>query len=101
MAARKQIVRDIRERIETADRTFLLPRTSYRDLERKWDGRDRVGTGGNAQRSGAGWVSARDKLHGRVVGRQPVVEMAPPVIMIRWLTDECGTLPRVASKRVR
>src|SRR3954466_8027786 len=54
----------------------------------------------NAQRSGAGWVSARDRLHGRVVGRRSVVEMAPEIIAIRWLTDEGGAQPRVASKRV-
>jgi hypothetical protein len=35
----------------------------------------------NAQRSDAGWVTARDKLHGRVVDRQPVVEMAPPSVL--------------------
>ena len=32
----------------------------------------------NAQRSAAGWVTARDRLHGRVVDRRPIVEMAPP-----------------------
>src|SRR5438128_4973381 len=31
----------------------------------------------NAQRSAAGWVTARDRLHGRVVDRRSVVEMAP------------------------
>jgi hypothetical protein len=35
----------------------------------------------NAQRSDAGWVTARDRLHGRVVDRRPVVEMAPPYIL--------------------
>src|SRR3954466_12532545 len=55
----------------------------------------------NAQRSGAGWVSSRDKLHGRVVRRPSVVEMALPVITIRWSTDERGAQTRVASKRVR
>jgi hypothetical protein len=35
----------------------------------------------NAQRSGAGWVTPRDKLHGRVVDRRPVVEMAPPYML--------------------
>ena len=43
----------------------------------------------------------RDKLHGRVVGRRWVVEMALPVIAIRWSTDEHGAQPRLASKRVR
>jgi hypothetical protein len=32
----------------------------------------------NAQRSAAGWVTTRDRLHGRVVDRRSVVEMAPP-----------------------
>src|SRR5512144_2164776 len=59
------------------------------------------GASGNAQRSGAGWVSARDKLHGRVVERRWVVEMARTVIVIRRSTDECGAQPRVASERVR
>jgi len=36
---------------------------------------------GNAQRSAAGWVTARDRLHGRVVDRRWVVEMAPPYIL--------------------
>jgi hypothetical protein len=56
---------------------------------------------GNAPRSEAGWVSARDKLHGRAVERRRVVEMALPVIVIRWSTDERGAQPRLASKRVR
>src|SRR5512140_120613 len=56
---------------------------------------------GNASRSEVGWVSLRDKLHGRVVERRRVVEMAPPIIVIRWSTDEQRTLPRLASKRVR
>ena len=55
----------------------------------------------NAPRSEAGWVSARDKLHGRVVERRRVVEMALTVIVIRWSTDERGAQPRLASKRVR
>jgi len=59
------------------------------------------GASDNAQRSGAGWVSARDKLHGRVVERRWVVEMARTVIVIRRCTDECGAQPRVASARVR
>ncbi len=46
---------------------------------------------GNAQRSGAGWAEARDKLHGRVVGRRPVVEMARPVIAIRWSTGRASS----------
>jgi len=33
------------------------------------------------QRSDAGWVTARDKLHGRVVDRRRVVEMSPPYIL--------------------
>src|SRR5262245_40671391 len=33
-------------------------------------------TNANAKRSVAGWVTSRDRLHGRVVLRQPVVEMA-------------------------
>jgi len=33
----------------------------------------------NAQRSDAGWVTSRDRLHGRVVARRWVVEMAPSV----------------------
>jgi len=40
-------------------------------------------------------------LHGRVVGRRSVVEMARTVIVIRWSTDERGPQTRVASKRVR
>jgi len=36
---------------------------------------------GNAQRSDAVWVTARDKLHGRAVDRRRVVEMAPPYIL--------------------
>jgi hypothetical protein len=40
-------------------------------------------------------------LHGRVVGRRPVVEMARPVIVIRRLTDDRGAQTRVASKRAR
>src|SRR3954469_3751855 len=64
-------------------------------------GRDEVGPSGNAPRSEAGWVSVRDKLHGRVVEHRWVVEMAPPIIMIRRLTDEHGAQPRLASKRVR
>src|SRR5512140_657247 len=59
------------------------------------------GTSDNAPRSEAGWVSPRDKLHGRVVERRRVVEMALPIIVIRRLTDERGAQPRVASKRVR
>jgi hypothetical protein len=38
----------------------------------------------NAKRSGAGWVSRGDRLHGRVVERRWVVEMARKVIAIRW-----------------
>ena len=34
---------------------------------------------GNAPRSDAGWVTSRDRLHGRVVARRWIVEMAPPV----------------------
>ena len=56
---------------------------------------------GNAPRSEAGWVSLRDKLHGRVEERRRVVEMALTVIVIRRSTDEQRTLPRLASKRVR
>ena len=33
----------------------------------------------NAQRSDAGWVTSRDRLHGRLVARRWVVEMAPGV----------------------
>ena len=40
--------------------------------------------------SQAGWI-----------GRRPVVGMAPPVIAIRWSTDERRTQTRGASKRVR
>jgi len=45
---------------------------------------DRLGTASpredaNAQRSDAGWVTSRDRLHGRVVARRWVVEMAPSV----------------------
>jgi hypothetical protein len=40
--------------------------------------------------SQAGWIE-----------RRPVVEMAPPVIVIRRLTDERRTQTRVASARVR
>ena len=36
---------------------------------------------GNAQRSDAGWVTARDTLHGRAVDRRRGVEMAPPYIL--------------------
>jgi len=78
------------------------PRTSRDSWFRQPDATTLLGGAGvNAPRSDAGWVSARDKLHGRVVVRQPVVEMALPVIAIRWLTDERGAQPRVASKRVR
>jgi len=55
----------------------------------------------NAQRSDAGWVLPRDRLHGRVVGRRSVVEMARTVIVIRRSTDERRTQTRGASKRVR
>jgi hypothetical protein len=55
----------------------------------------------NAQRSDAGWVLPRDRLHGRVVDRRSVVEMAPHIIAIRRSTDERRTQTRVASKRVR
>ncbi len=33
----------------------------------------------NAQRSGAGWVTSRDRLHGRAVARRRVMEMAQRV----------------------
>jgi len=39
-----------------------------------------------AQRRGLG--PGRDKLHGRMVGRRSVVEMAPSAVVIRWCTDE-------------
>jgi len=39
----------------------------------------------NAQRSDAGWAPSGDKLHGRVVDRRWVVEMARTVIVIRRL----------------
>jgi hypothetical protein len=35
----------------------------------------------NAPRSAVGWVTARDRLHGRVVDRRRVVEMAPPSML--------------------
>ena len=57
--------------------------------------------GDNAQRSGAGWVSPRDKLHGRVVERRRVVEMARTIIAIRRLTDEVTTLEGLAHGRLR
>ena len=43
----------------------------------------------------------RSQVHGRVVMRRSVVEMARTVIVIRWSTDEHGPQTRVASKRVR
>jgi hypothetical protein len=52
-----------------------------------------------AQRRGLG--SGRDKLHGRVVQCQPVVEMARTVIVIRRSTDETRAQTRAASARVR
>jgi hypothetical protein len=51
------------------------------------------GTGGNAPRSEAGWGSPRDKLHGRVVERRRVVEVALAVIVIRRSTEERGPGP--------
>jgi hypothetical protein len=41
----------------------------------------------NAQRSDAGWVTSGDRLHGRVVDRRRIVEMARAVIAIRRSTD--------------
>jgi hypothetical protein len=38
----------------------------------------------------AGWGLLH---HGRAVGRRSVVEMAPPVIVIRWSTDERRAQP--------
>ena len=35
----------------------------------------------NAQRSDAGWATARDRFPGRVVERRPVVGMAPPYML--------------------
>jgi len=54
----------------------------------------------NAQRSDDGLGLERDKLHGRLVDRRSVVEMAPSVVMIRPSTDERGAQTRVASARV-
>jgi hypothetical protein len=54
----------------------------------------------NARRSTAGLGPEGDKLHGRVVGRRSVVEMAPSVAVIRWLTDDRGAQSRGASARV-
>jgi len=38
-------------------------------------------TNANAQRSDAGWATARDRFPGRVVERRPVVGMAPPYML--------------------
>src|SRR5437868_5136020 len=71
------------------------------DHGRKWGGRDEVVRATTRRAARRGWVSVRDKLHGRVVEHRRVVEMAPPIIVIRRLTDEHGAQPRLASKRVR
>ena len=52
----------------------------------------------NAQRSAAGWVRARDRLHGRVVDRRPVVEMAPPYMLDTVVN---GRAPDPAPRRQR
>jgi hypothetical protein len=49
----------------------------------------------------SGWPANGDKLHGRVVARRRVVEMAPPLSTIRRLTDGVRRPARVASERVR
>jgi hypothetical protein len=55
----------------------------------------------NAQRSGAGWVPSEINCTAGWIRRRSVVEMALPVIVIRWLTDERGAQTRVASARAR
>ena len=57
--------------------------------------------GDNAQRSGAGWVTARDRLHGRVVDRRRVVEMAPSHIQDSAVNGRGPDPARGASARVR
>jgi len=59
------------------------------------------GAGANAQRSAAGWVRARDRLHGRVVERRPVVEMAPPSMLDSVVNGRAPDPARGASARVR
>jgi len=53
--------------------------------------------GANAQRSTAGWVTARDGLHGRVVDRRWVVEMAPPSMLDPVVDGRAADPPRGAS----
>jgi len=55
----------------------------------------------NAQRSNVGWVTPRDRLHGRVVDRRPVVEMAPPSMLDSVVNGRAEDPVHVASARAR
>jgi hypothetical protein len=54
----------------------------------------------NAKRGDAGWLSPEDKLHGRVVVRRWVVEMARTLSAIRRSTDRGRSLARARARSV-